>query len=174
MNFRTDLFVLGRVLWLLAEHSLTAGRTFFCSRNACTSFPHHSCPAEHANPIELPPCSDSEVPQYFNTIIGYCRQREPRARLRARKLLEYFPIKDVPPKMAYIVTKYTAINSEISIVNCNECRKRIMDSCYHCNTCHWGDFDLCSNCISQGTHCLVPEHRLVKLIWKDGNFVGVS
>ena len=174
LNFRTDVFQLGFALWLLAEHRTCTNGYYYCPRNACTSMPRYSCNREHNNPVELPPCSSAEVPKYMDAVISHCRQNNPRARMPARELLQYFHEKSSPPQMADLAIKYPETDSDHFDVHCDECGMLTTDLHYHCNTCNLGDFDLCSNCVSQGVHCFVPKHQLTKRTRTDGRIVNAS
>ena len=55
MNFRTDIFQLGYILWFLAEHRSNISG-YLCARSGCTNVPRHMCSLGHANPVELPAC----------------------------------------------------------------------------------------------------------------------
>ncbi len=91
VNFRTEIFQLGLILWLLAEHKTnTAG--YFCSKSGCTNSPRYMCTADHANPVELTDCSPG-IPSYFNDIIG-CRSPDPKMRPTALKLAKILPCKE--------------------------------------------------------------------------------
>ena len=59
-------------------------------------------------------------------------------------------------------------------VHCDECGEMAYHLHYHCYVCRMGNFDLCSDCVGQGIHCYVPEHKLVKRILKSGRYVNVS
>ena len=60
LNFRTDIFQLGLILWHLAEHRPYRRRdALSCSRSACNSRPRYSCNADHANPVLLPPSTEA-------------------------------------------------------------------------------------------------------------------
>jgi len=170
MNFRTDVFQLGLVLWLLAEHKVMVGD--LCPRYACTRWPRYSC-EEHHNPIDLPPCSSAEVPRYMDVVISHCRQNDPRKRLLARELLHYFPEKSPPAQMADLATTYPEKEGDHYWARCDECGALAVVH-YHCNTCQLGNFDLCSDCVSQGIHCFVPEHRLIKRIWTNRGLISAQ
>ncbi len=171
LGFHSDIFMLGMLLWQLAEHkSNIAG--YLCLRNACTSVPRHSCKAEHINPVELPPCIDKEIPEAFNLVISLCRQADPKKRPSARTLLQYLDAEGQPSEMADLQVKYA--NAHTHHVHCDECGAGVgFEAWYHCNVCHLADFDLCSNCVSQGFHCFDKEHRLVKMIFKNGDITNV-
>jgi hypothetical protein len=109
MNFQTDVFQLGLVLWLLAEHKLSASG--LCSRYAYTRWPRYSCEG-HNNPIDLPPCSNAKVPKYTDVVISHCRQNDQRKRLQACELLHYFPKKNPPAQMADLATMYSEIEGD--------------------------------------------------------------
>lgn len=89
VTFRTETFQLGLLLWLLAEHEDNTA-SCFCSRSVCTSRPRYMCTAEHADPIELPPCG-AGIPWYFNEIIKQCRLPDPKHRKTACQLQKMFP-----------------------------------------------------------------------------------
>ena len=169
-DFRSDIFMLGMLLWHLAEHRQNIAG-YLCLRNACTSVPRHSCKAEHTNSVELPPCMDKEVPEAFNLVISLCRQADPRKRPTARMLLQYMNAKDQTPDMADLQVKYANNrNFDPYWCYCDECGTGIhLEDSYHCNICCLADFDLCPQCVSQGIHCLEEEHRLVKRIFKNGS-----
>ena len=174
MNFRTDIFQLGFILWLLAEHKSTVCG-YYCIRNGCTTVPRYSCTADHTNPVSLPPYSNG-VPAYFNVIINNCRASNPKARPPARELLASFPqggeMTSSLPEMAELGAKYPLTDCVRFSVNCDECGALTTDVHYHCNICNLADFDICYICAAQGIHCFVPEHRLTKRILKNGSIVN--
>lgn len=171
LDFHSDIFMLGMLLWQLAEHrNNIAG--YLCQRNACTSVPRHSCKAEHTNPVELPHCKDKEVPEAFNLIISLCRQSDPQKRPPARTLLQYLDAKGQPSEMADLQVKYA--NTHENPIYCDECGAGVaFEAWYHCNKCHLGELDLCSRCVSQGIRCWDKEHRLVKRVIKNGSITNV-
>ena len=163
--------MLGMLLWQLAEHKNNIAG-YMCLRNACTSVPRHSCKAEHANPVELPPCLDKEVPEAFNLIISLCRQADPKKRPPARTLLQYLNAKGQSLGMTDLPVKFASTHD--NPVYCDECGTVVaLETWYHCNVCHHGDLDLCSQCVSQGIHCCDTEHRLVKRVIKNGSITNV-
>lgn len=171
LDFRSDIFMLGMLLWHLAEHrNNNAG--YLCLRNACTSVPRQSCKAEHINPVELPPCTHKEVPDAFNMVISLCRQANPKKRPPARTLLQYLDAKDQPSEMADLQVKYANIHNHL--VYCDECGTGVgHEIWYHCNVCHLADYDLCSHCFLQGIRCLNKDHRLVRRLLKNGSITNV-
>ena len=174
MSFRTDIFQLGYILWLLAEQK---AKTYglFCPKNACTNFPRYSCTADHVNPVQLPPCSGN-IPQYFGDIIRECRSEDPKARSPACKLAEILPIndeaKDRTIGIRELVDTYSALATSYFSVYCDECGALTTDTHYHCNICYLGNFDVCQTCFAQGIYCYVPQHRLVKRMLKNGSIVA--
>ena len=166
LDFSSDIFMLGMLLWLLAEHRYNI-HGYMCLRNACTSVPRHSCKAEHMNPVDLPPVIDKEVPEAFNAIISLCRQADLKKRPPARTLLQYLSAKGHPLEMADLEVKYA--NARAHLVFCDECGTGTrLEISYHCNVCKLADFDLCRRCVSQGIHCFDKEHRLVERVYKNG------
>ena len=173
-NDRTDIFQLGLHLWLLAEHkgNIIGSR---CSRSVCTHIPRYQCTADHANPAQLPPCYGG-VPTYFSDIIKQCRSLNPRARPTARRISEILSsrcIEACPRDMLELLNTYLD-DMTIHSVHCNECGVWVHNLHYHCYACELGNFDLCPDCVAQGIHCYVLEHKLVKRIIKNGNYVNVS
>ncbi|KAK3325144.1 hypothetical protein B0H66DRAFT_110908 [Apodospora peruviana] len=181
LNDRTDIFQLGMMLWLLADHkgNLTGSK---CSRYACTSIPRYKCTAAHSNPTELPPTMDRSVPAYFSSIISRCRSPNPRARPTAGEIVAEIlssqgqHIEAVPQDTLELLHSYREVRAtQSSTVHCSECGQWCPDTHYHCYACKIGDFDLCSHCKEvQGIHCYVPEHKLVKRVSKFGGYAQVS
>jgi hypothetical protein len=173
-NDRTDIFQLALLLWLLAEHkaNITGVR---CSRYICTNIPRYQCTADHANPVHLPPCL-SGIPSYFSNIITQCRSLNPEARPTARKIAEILSsqcnLKVCPRDVLKLLKTYT---DDVTFgVHCSECGERALQLHYHCYVCEFGNFDLCPDCVAQGIHCFVLEHKLVGRRGKNGGFVHVS
>lgn len=170
LDFCSDIFELGRTLWMIAEHK---GNThgYFCSRNACTSVPRYLCQAEHANPFELPPCSDNEAPPWFDDVISQCRRVDSKQRSTARDLLRYFDKTATPPALADLKAKYSETGNHN--VCCDECGTYVgFDIYYHCNICNLSDFDLCQHCVSQGIRCPDKGHLLIQRRIEEGLFIG--
>lgn len=172
---RTDIFQLGLLLWLLAEHkgNITGSR---CSRSVCTHIPRYQCTADHTNPIELPPCCGG-APTYFSDIIKQCRSPNPRARPTARRIAEILSSQSVieacPRDILELLNTYLDDATTFS-VHCDECGVWARHLHYHCYACELGNFDLCPDCVDQGIHCYVPEHKLVKRVMKNGRYVHAS
>ena len=166
-NFRTEIFALGHILWRIAEHR-TNTASCFCARNACVSRPRYRCAADHANPIELPPCS-AEVPPYYNAIIKHCRACHPKDRRAARQLREMFPSarkrETFSPEIIDGLKKFAGCPA--MTIYCDECGSSDMGVHYHCNHCYKSNFDLCTACYADGISCWDPEHRLLKRVITD-------
>ena len=167
LNFRTDIFTLGLILWQLAEHRAHFYGGDLCSRHGCTNLPRYACKAPHVDPIELLECSAAEIPEYFREMIRKCRSLDPKARPSAHQLLESFPdetkngnrsmslgIEEISKEFPPIYTGATT--------NCKECGSLTTEDYYHCGSCLNGDLDFCPACVEQGIHCFVPEHRLIR------------
>ena len=86
LNFHTDIFQLGLVLWLVTEH-IPKNIGHFCAKYACTHQPRRTCMASHANPVELPACHD-DTPDYLCDIIRACRLPHPQSRISASELAD--------------------------------------------------------------------------------------
>ena len=173
-NYRTDIFQLGFILWLLAEHRphITA---YMCAISACTTSPRFKCTAEHTNPVAMPPCS-RDVPPYFAEMIEKCRSPDPRARPTAHELAESFPSKrDLTQELSTIVTSFAArVNRSYFCTHCDNCGTICRNLHYHCNACSLGGFDLCPPCFEQYRGCFDPSHRLMKRAVRDGKLIDVS
>ena len=176
LNDRTDIYQLGYILWLIAEQK---GNTtgIRCSRYACTSFPRYQCTADHGNPAHLPPCSDS-VPLYFSNIIQQCRSLDPKERPTARRIAQILSSRGNSELCCLRDTLEEVKDLQKFLryrVHCDECGGDAPEFHYHCYTCKFGNFDLCTNCVETlKLDCPVPEHKLVKRMTKDGGFVNVS
>ena len=177
LNFQTDIFQLGLVLWLLMEH-IPKNMGHFCAKSACTHLPRSTCTATHANPVELPKCHDN-VPAYLCDIIRDCRLPDPRSRVSASELARILcstPQPDCTPmEIQQVLIPY--ISSDIDLdhsVYCDECGDVTTEIHFHCNLCKSGDYDLCPGCVDRGLHCLVPEHRLVKTARSKYDFIDIS
>lgn len=144
LNFQTDIFQLGLILWLIAEHRPNCTK-YLCAKSACTKFPSYTCVADHANPVELPACCGG-IPLYFTNIIMRCRSPNSRARPSARSLIGAFPytgeIRDRAPGVANLLDVYTPKVS-CFCVHCDTCGILAKDFHYYCNVCSDGNFDLC-------------------------------
>lgn len=177
LNFQTDIFQLGLVLWLLVEHA-PKGVNLFCKKSACTHLPHRTCVATHANPVELPKCHDN-VPAYLCDIIRGCRRPDPRSRISTSELahvLRSTPQPDVTlAEVQQALRPYVGSDSDFDhTVYCDECGKVTTDLHFHCNLCKSGDYDICQACFLKGHRCLVPEHRLVKRARNRYDFIDIS
>ena len=173
LNFRTDIFQLGDVLWRLAEEKAKIGGCF-CIKQGCTNFPRHTCRADHTNPVELPACGDG-IPPYFNHIIRQCRLPDPKDRPPARKLAELLSdsgdSEHPPSGLTKLLTSYSSHVEGSLCIYCEECGVLISDVHFHCYTCYSGEFDVCESCHEQGVHCCNSEHQLVKRTIKNGAIV---
>jgi hypothetical protein len=175
LNFETDIFQLGLILWLLAEHRPNCDG-YLCAISRCTKFPRYTCVADHANPVELPACC-GDIPSSFTDIIPRCRLPNSRARPSARSLMDAFPytgeIRDRAPGIVHLLDVYAPKVAYFS-VHCDACGMLAKDFHYHCNICFKGDFDLCPECVAQGVHCFTPEHRLAKRVLRNGRYVDMT
>ena len=62
-NFRTDIFQLGYILWLLAKRrSHVSG--YLYAKSACAALHRFRCTSQHVNPVELPACCGG-IPSYL-------------------------------------------------------------------------------------------------------------
>lgn len=174
LTFRTDIFQLGLVLWLLAEHSSTVCG-IYCRKALCSTTPRYTCTAEHSNPVALPRCA-ADVPAYINNMISICRSENPEDRLPAAKLLAFFPNLDHHAPSSFegpMSPSSFSLSDRFSFsVNCDECGSLTTDIHYHCNVCSLGDFDICPKCFSGGVHCFDIRHGLIKRVMRAGKIVN--
>ncbi|KAL9624351.1 MAG: hypothetical protein Q9160_001313 [Pyrenula sp. 1 TL-2023] len=174
LTFMSDMFQLGLFIWMIAQQiPLNIGCDTFCSLTQCPTVPRSRCTADHANPIQLPACSSSEVPVYIDNIISYCRHEQPYQRKPAVALLELLPPDEGQYDFAVDADTFSAfqdisLGSKFQWVACDECGLEISGKHYHCNVCHEGDFDLCPECVSSGITCLDNSHKLSHRVFKDG------
>ena len=171
VDYRTEIFQLGLILWKLAEHKMNVFPGYFCSKSRCTYRPRYVCTAHHANPIELPTCPVG-IPSYFNDIITQCRLRDPHLRPTAYELAEMFPphkhnAQLSPTALNHLLQKYAC--PQTFYIWCIECGTLMTDMYYHCDICYQANFDLCQLCAAQDIHCFDPQHTLTKrIVTKDG------
>jgi next-to-BRCA1 protein 1 len=59
-------------------------------------------------------------------------------------------------------------------VFCNECNKNMLNEHYHCDVCEGGDYDLCTECLALGKHCLDDNHWLIKRCMRDGKVMNAT
>jgi hypothetical protein len=175
MNFRTDVFQLGLILWLLMEHK-PKGIGYFCARSVCTSYPRYKCEADHSNPVELPEICGSCSP-YLHEIIRLSRLQDPKARPSARKLAAVIEGTEDPDTRTSDIEKLLrnyASTGDYNIVFCDECGALMTEDYFHCNVCTEGDFDICQRCFAKGIRCYDSEHLLMKRIMRNDRIVDVS
>jgi hypothetical protein len=87
-RYKTDIYLLGHLLWRIVSNKVTPTRSFFCRVAGCIS--SRTCTALHADPIDLPTVKEG-TPQYLRDIIAACRTEDPSHRPSARMLLDMFP-----------------------------------------------------------------------------------
>ena len=177
LNFQTDIFQLGLVLWLLVEH-VPKDMGHFCARSACTHRPRSTCVASHANPVALPECCD-DAPAYLCEIIRNCRHQDPLSRVSTRELddvLHSTPQPDyTPAEIQQALMPYISSGIDLdTCVYCDECGEGTTDIHFHCNLCHSGDYDICQACFEKGRRCLVSEHPLVKRVRDKYDYIDIS
>ena len=177
LNFHTDIFQLGLVLWQLTEHIPRHGG-HLCAKSACTHWPRRTCVAPHAIPVELPACSDN-TPAYLCDIIRDCRLPDPQSRVSTTELayiLSATPQPDITPaEIQEALIPY--ISSDIdfySTVYCDYCLELTTEIHFHCNICSNNNYDICQACFEKGRRCLIPEHRLIKRARGKKDFIDMS
>ena len=167
-TFKTDIFQLGYVLWLLIQQKFRY-RGMLCTINACTKFPRHTCREPHTNPIELPYCGSKVVPPIIDDQIRACRSTDPKRRPSAcniARTLEQNIKTDkgwlerhARDRIAHYISAYTSTTD--ILVCCCECGMPLLGVYHHCDSCYQGDFDVCQTCLYRGVTCLEPQrHRL--------------
>lgn len=164
----TDLFQLGLALWQVAANvRLSPG---YCLDSCRTSL------SSHTFPVRLPSIGPP-VPQYLEQIIGICLSEDPTKRKRAVELLELIPATGAKGCEARSAQAFTAtaenslrcltrLSDSLALFPhwwCDLCGKRITSHRYHCRRCAFGDFDLCTNCFTQGRHCSDHSHYLMEI-----------
>lgn len=164
LNFQTDVFQLGFLIWLIAEHRADSWG-YYCTRAVCTAVPRYQCTASHADPTELPPCSVG-IPSYIDDIITASRLPNPKNRPSAWWLSTLFPSIDAESQQS-VVDKFLK-DAEIDYsagwgIFCNECGDFTTGVHYHCYICDSDDFDICRSCYEQGIRCWIEQHHMVKM-----------
>ena len=174
MNFRTDVFSLGLILWLIMEHKPnTMG--YFCAKAVCMHYPRYTCKADHSNPVELPECCGSRS-QYLREIIRKCRSQDSHARTSALELAEAIESTEDPQNhksdIGNLLRAY-ATATDSPTVYCDECGDLTTENHFHCNVCEEGDFDICPGCYARGIRCYGSGH-LVHRIFRNRRFIDAS
>lgn len=178
VNFSTEIFQLGFILWKLAEQKCDVFPGYFCAKSGCVYRPRYLCTADHANPITLPTCPTG-IPTYFNNLITQCRLSDPNLRPTAFELAEMFPPrseddKPTPAELHDIFTRYAY--SQIFYIQCIECGTLMTNTgfYYHCSICYQANFNLCQTCAGQEARCFDLRHRLTKrMVTNDGIILNV-
>lgn len=171
VNYSTEIFQLGFILWKIAEHKINVFPGYFCSKFKCTYRPRSMCTADHANPVDLPTCPVG-IPSYFNDIITQCRLPDPHLRPTAYELAEKFPLANhnaelSPVALNDLLQRYAC--PQTFYIWCIECGTLMTDMYYHCDICYQANFDLCQLCAAQDIHCFDPQHKLMKrIVTSDG------
>ena len=136
LNFQTDVFQLGQLIWLIAEHQ-PSSQGYYCTRALCTNVPRYQCTASDTEPTELPACSIG-VPLYINDLVTASRLPNPQDRPSASLLLTLFPPIDVESQksvqdkfMKDAIRDYPS-SSDGTWVWCDECGFMMTDVGYHC------------------------------------------
>ena len=165
LNFQTDVFQLGMVLWLLMEH-VPKSMGQFCTESGCTHFPRSTCVATHANPVELPNCGE-HVPTYLCDIIRGCRLSNPSSRISTSELADVLCSTPQPDKTPAEVKQALMpyISSGIDFdrtVYCDVCCGVTTEIHYFRRICVSGEYAICLACFEQEHRCLVLGHRLEK------------
>ena len=57
-------------------------------------------------------------------------------------------------------------------VCCNKCHATIPNAHWHCSICDDGDFDLCRECATNGNHCGVEGHYMIKRSIENGKVIS--
>ena len=177
LNFQTDVFQLGLLTWLIAEHQPhTWG--YYCTKAACTNVPRYQCTASHTKPTELPPCS-AGIPSYINDLITASRLPNPKERPSATWLSTLFPPIDVESQkfvqekyMKENIRDYSSLSWPACCVYCSECSDLTTDAYYHCYICDSNDFDLCPKCYTQGIRCWDLQHHMVRRTVNGEEYAG--
>ena len=170
LNFSTDIFQLGLLIWLIVQQTARCPGVF-CRCLPCTSKPLCACKADHTNPVQLPICTRRDVPKTVNDLIARCRETDPKARPKAQQLLAFFNVDTDPPQLASLVRNLPEADGVESTVCCSSCGLLCTHLHYHCNSCQNGDFDLCYQCYMIGQRCSNREHQLLKRIWSGSSIV---
>ena len=165
LNFQTDIFQLGMVLWQLMEHvpNLVG---HFCAKSGCPHLPRTTCMATHANPVELPECGN-HVPTYLCDIIRDCRLPDPSSRVSTSDLADVLCSTPQPDNTSAEIKQALMPYISLSIdfdgtAYCDVCADVTTGIYFFCGICGSGDFMICPACFEKGHRCLVLGHRLVK------------
>ena len=171
LTYATDVYQLGFITWLLAEHRPSQGG-HYCKLAKCTHFPSYQCAADHVSPLQLPPCS--QAPNYIDGVIQSARNYSPRQRPAARDLarcIEHHDASEDRVVLEDLFDQFSSVPTAFSVF-CSNCLDLATFDHYHCYICDSDDFDLCLPCHDKGVRCWNPfEHLLVRRGIKRGELV---
>ena len=175
LNYRTDIYQLGIILWLIAQQKpWLVGST--CAIAACSTPDHLMCTANHYQPVELPPVS-AEGFERLDRIIEECRLHIPRLRPPAHALIPRLSSLDYEVPQTSIDELYARYSPAFhepfySYVCCSKCGDPTTEDHYHCKLCDEGDFDTCLRCYSNGLRCYHPDtHQLTRRVLNGSDFI---
>ena len=177
LNFQTDVFQLGMVLWLLMEH-VPKSLGHFCAKAACTHLPRSTCMATHANPVELPKCRENG-PAYLCDIIRACRLPDPSSRVSTSELADVLCSSPQPDdttaeiKQALMPYISSGIDFDRTIY-CDVCCAVTTELHFRCSLCFSGEYAICPACFEKEPRCLVLGHRLVKRARSKYDFTEIA
>jgi hypothetical protein len=178
MNFRTVVFQLGLMLWLIVEYKPKASACF-CARSACTHYLRCKCEADHSNPVELPRVCGT-CPPYLREIIRLSRSQDSKARPSARNLAELIEGTEGPDTRTTDIGKLLrtwATTRDSFNEYCDECGALTTEDHhphFHCNVYREGNSDIYQGCYAEGVPCYGPEHLLTKRIMRNDRIFNVS
>lgn len=165
---QSDLFQLGLVLWRIAGNKTSEGSVEFCRSVDCRTPSNEYCGEPHADPLALEMCS-ADYDQDMMDIINDCRSEDPQKRLPSADLLRMLPDvvsgdndRDATSTIKCLDPDQFQRIYGLTIAGCNKCGQPCTERYYHCEICHYNDFDLCAGCFNQGIHCKNNEHRLLE------------
>ena len=107
-------------------------------------------PSEEEAPV---PCEFSERERFFADLSNLSKYGRPTESLMG----EDFHI----PSAAFTVC-------------CNKCHATIPNAHWHCSICDDGDYDLCRDCATNGNHCGVEGHFMIKRSIENGKVICSS
>jgi len=165
---KSDIYMLGLLLWQLARPKVRYGTQLWCEIAGCQK---ERCKDRHISTAL--PVLPEYVPQYYQDLISSCRAEQPLQRPAARDLLAKFPSyflqetwtsDDTAAILSHDVTQ--DLKPQIS---CDICEEIQTISWYHCDVCYDGDYDICEACFAKGLHCKDSAHFIHKVVGEDAN-----
>ncbi|KAH8652159.1 hypothetical protein BX600DRAFT_441066 [Xylariales sp. PMI_506] len=150
--------------------------------SGCDNIELNSHCDKYDDPIALTKAAE-DIPDYLDRVISLCRQEDPPLRPSAHEVLRMFStdneilqqinlldanefVTSRDESANIINTKLTRLEDVRDIygviIICAICDKSNREFYYNCQTCDFGNDDICHKCFLEGKNCYCTTHMLEK------------